>query len=156
MLDSHTEEDVRKGVVEEFGNWEVHRIVCESLGIHEAVGGTNATIGGLGSFKLIDEEDEKPDLMSTQTAVYTTTVTEEGLIIVPSTPTQSSVQFAQPTSTEPPTPPADGDEEDDDTDDDTDEKSPEDMNPWEYLKWKAEKIKDQLDKWWEGVWAGDD
>lgn len=202
MFDAHSEEDdVRKGLVEEFGNWEVHRIICETLGIHEAIGGTNATIKNLGSFKLIDEEkDGKPDLKPTQSSLPTTsTVTEEGLIIISQTYTQSSRETSRPAPTQPPSRPADGDgegdrggdsegdrggnrggdregdrggdrggdregdrggdregdREGDEELDGTEGKDPSDMTPWEYLKWKAEKLKDQLDEWWEGVWSGD-
>jgi len=49
-------------VVKEFGNWEVHRIICESRGIGEAVGGTNATIKDF-AFKAVNDlpvaEEEK-------------------------------------------------------------------------------------------------
>ena len=160
-------------VVEEFGNWEVHRIICESLGIGEAVGGTNATIKDF-AFKAVNDwpvaEEEKGGEggeidTSTGTQVgefITPTVTatvptsaNEGVVSIQTIPVDPNPQPNPETTqlsesgqegTESPPAESSGEEE----------KKPEDMNPWEYAKWKAEKLRIALEKWWEGVWVGDD
>ncbi|PWW76870.1 Phosphodiest-domain-containing protein, partial [Tuber magnatum] len=164
-------------VVEEFGNWEVHRIVCESLGIGEALGGTNATIKDLAAFKVvpdwpvIEEEGEKEIDTSTNAQVEgpiaptataaTPTSANEGAVSIQTIPADPNPQ-PNPETTQPPEPeqngtqnpsveaPGEGEEEE------PEEKNPEDMSPWEYAKWKAEKLRIALEKWWGGVWAGDD
>ncbi|CUS10363.1 unnamed protein product [Tuber aestivum] len=171
------EEEGDVGVVlEEFGNWEVHRIVCESLGISEALGGTNATIKGLAAFKVVpdwpvtEEEEGKEIDASTsaqvgQPVIPTTTATaptsaNEGVVSIQTIPADPDPQPNSGTA-QPPEPeqnetqnpsaetPGEGEEK-------PGEKNPEDMNPWEYAKWKADKLKIALEKWWEGVWVGDD
>ena len=160
-------------VVEEFGNWEVHRIVCESLGIGEAVGGTNATIKDF-AFKAVNDwpvaEEEKGEEegeidTSTGTQVgesITPTVTatvptsaNEGVVSIQTIPADPNPQ-PNPETTRLPEPGQEGTESPPVESSGEEEKKPEDMNPWEYAKWKAEKLRIALEKWWEGVWVGDD
>ncbi|KAG0640281.1 alkaline-phosphatase-like protein [Tuber brumale] len=173
-----TEVEVDVGiVVEEFGNWEVHKIVCESLGIGEALGGTNATFKDLAGFKAVngwpvtggEEEGELDTSTSAQVGEpITPTITAtaptdvgEGVVSIQTIPADPNPQ-PDPKITQPPEPnqgetqnrpvedPGEGEEKK------PEEKNPEDMNPWEYAKWKAEKLRIALEKWWEGVWVGDD
>ncbi|RPB02956.1 Phosphodiest-domain-containing protein [Choiromyces venosus 120613-1] len=153
-------------LVEEFGNWEVHKIVCESLGISEALGGTNATIKDLSAFKVVndwlvaeDEKEEEETDSSEPTATDTIpTSANEGIVSIQTVPSDPNPPQPNPETTpspeqkEPPAAenPSEGEEEK------PEEKKPEDMNPWEYAKWKAEKLRIALEKWWEGVWVGDD
>jgi len=178
-LGLETEEGSDVGiVVEEFGNWEVHRIVCESLGIGEALGGTNATIKDLAAFKAVNgwpvaaKEGEGGEI-NTPTGVQvgeliTLTATPTaptsaigGVVSIQTIPADPNPQ-PNPETTQLPEPGQEGtqsppEEEDEDLEEEElEEKKPEDMNPWEYAKWKAEKLRIALEKWWEGVWVGDD
>lgn len=161
-MDEHSEveEDVRAGLVEEFGNWEVYRILCESLGIGEAVGGNNATLEGVEGLKLIEpeehddeEEDGDEDEVEDEVEVVETPVSTLGSTPLPTLPTV--VPTVVPIEVDIPTPvpsmlPTDSTEEDDS------EANKEALDWVEYVKMKAEKLKEALDKWWEGVWAGGD
>jgi len=164
-------------VVEEFGNWEVHRIVCESLGIGEALGGTNATIKDLAAFKAVNgwpvaEGEEEGEVGTStiaqvgETIAPTLTATVptgagEGVVSIQTIPADpnpqpnpNTTQLPEPNQNEPQNHPVESPEEGEEKK--SDEKNPEDMNPWEYAKWKAEKLRIALEKWWEGVWVGDD
>jgi len=156
-------------VVEEFGNWEVHRIVCESLGIAEALGGTNATIKDLAAFKAVsgrpaveeEEIDTSTDAKAGELITLTTTATvptsaHEGVVSIQTIPADPNPQ-PNPETTQLPEPGQEGTQgPPEEEGEEPEEKKPEDMNPWEYAKWKAEKLRIALEKWWEGVWVGDD
>lgn len=182
-MDDHSaeESDVRSGVVEEFANTEVYRILCETLGLMEAAGGNNATIADLYSFTLIEEtentgsdttddkneeeeyqedtsedgdEDDDESISSTATLESTTPVPSNSPTTASSNaPTTVSIGIHTLTSSQLPSavpteaPSTDSTEEED---------SPANKSAldWlEFVRMKAEKLKDALDKWWIGVWT---
>lgn len=189
-MDDHDieEAEVKSGLVEEFANTEVYRILCETLGIQEAIGGNNATIAGLNSFKLIEPdteetgseasgevEGEEEEAETHENYQQNDQEEEEGeggqdgdheagddlagtAVTLGSTPVPSTVQTSTPiaihtlTSTQVPSalPTALSS-----TDSTEEEDSPENkaaLDWLEYVRMKAEKLKDALDKWWIGVW----
>lgn len=140
-------------VVEEFGNWEVYRILCEALGIREGPGGNNATIEGIrgmvvvageiGGDEVESEDEEEDEEVEVEDSIATTTPTTTPL----STDTPVAVHTLGVTDPVPTAPVTDI------TADEDGEANKEAMNWLEYAKWKAEALKEALDKWWEGVWT---
>lgn len=174
-MDEHSlpEDDVRNRVVEEFGNTEVYRILCETLGLQEAPGGNNATIADLYSFTIVDtetenlgseenkeedyeDEDDDDDDESTSSTTTLKPAPVSSVKSIPAasnSPTTATTGVHTLTSTQVPSavptaPPSTNSTEEED--------SPTDKGKldWlEFLKMKAEKLKDALDKWWIGVWT---
>jgi len=160
-------------VVEEFGNWEVHRIICESRGIGEAVGSTNATMKDF-AFKAVnnlpvaeEEKGEEEGEIDTSTGMQaeesiTLTVTataptsaNEGVVSIQTILADPNLQ-PNPETTQLPELGQKGTESPHSESSREEQKKPEDMKAWEYEKWKAEKLRITLEKWWEGVWVRDD
>lgn len=128
---------VHAGVVEPFANVEVYRMLCDTLGLKEPAAGTNATLAGVDGLRIViddGEEEEKKEGGSS-----------EPKLPLPVTKTQTTAAAtAAPTPTQLPT---------DSTADEDSEANKQAMDWLEYVKMKAEKLKDALDKWWEGVWV---
>lgn len=151
-LDEHDggeEAGVKAGVVEEFGNVEVYRMLCNTLGLKEGVGGSNATLAGIEGLRLVSDNDGEDETPAKEDEVKGGS--GEPKLPVPSgvaaTKTQTPVQTTaavMPTATILPT---------DSTADEDSEANKQAMDWLEYVKMKAEKLKDALDKWWEGVWV---
>lgn len=172
-LDDHSvgEPDVVGALVEEFGNTEVYRILCETLGLQEAVGGNNATIADLYSFKLIeaeageagettDEEEEEEEVEEEEeegedeedgNENVQPTATLGSTPVSSTVPTRISIGVHTLVSTQLPSPAPTVPSSTDSTEA---EGSPEDkaMDWVEYVRMKAQKLKEALDKWWIGVW----
>ena len=92
------------------------------------------------------------------TPTVTTTVptsANEGVVSIQTIPADPNPQ-PNPKTTQLPEPGQEGTENPPAESSGEEEKKSEDMNPWEYAKWKAEKLRIALEKWWEGVWVGDD
>jgi len=79
----------------------------------------------------------------------------EGVVSIPTIPTDPNLQ-PNPETTHLPEPGQEGTESPHSESSGEEEKKPEDMNAWEYAKWKAEKLRLALEKWWGGVWVRDD
>lgn len=154
-MDEHDGEvqEVRAGMVEPFGNWEVYRIVCETLELQEGVGGNNATMERVGGFKVIEagEEEEQEEGVSTAVGA-STSISAQVKTTATATSVSSGVQIGDHTLTSAPTPVSSSPSTDSTAEEDSDANK-EAMDWLEYVKMKAEKLKDALDKWWDGVWV---
>ncbi|KAL7273418.1 hypothetical protein RUND412_003734 [Rhizina undulata] len=174
-------EDVWAGRVEPFGNWEVYGIVADCLEISASP--SNGTLG-LEGLKLVEVPSELEDVES-KPGVEAGTTTSEGAMNIQTVPPEPAttasgtegVMGIQTAPAEPqssksigvdhPTPPpsattptqaADAPESTETGTEDGAEEVEIDidlMSWWEYTKWKSEKLKEALEKWWDGVWVDD-
>lgn len=190
-MDDHDvqESEVRSGLVEEFANTEVYRLLCETLGIQEAIGGNNATIAGLNAFKLIEAETEKTGSETSGEAEEEVEEEEEengqqnyqegeegedgdqdggqeeeddvagAPVTLGSTPVPSTVPTATPigihtlSNTQVPSAVPTEPSSTDSTEEDDSPENKAALDWLEYVRMKAQKLKDALDKWWIGVWT---
>jgi hypothetical protein len=148
-----TKGKVQSGRVAPFGNAEVYKMVCDSLGLEPSI--NNATLGSLKELKLIYENGTAISPASSSSSSTSSSTT-----VPPASISSTSSATTAPASTQTAFEQGEGAEGEVDESigvsnpEEVTETPPEDMGWWDYLKWKAQKIKEKLEAWWQKFGSG--